>query len=196
MLAAPGPVSIMWGPDRVQLYNDAYISVAGDRHPAALGRPVSETWAEAYDPFLGPVLDRAYAGEAVALEEKAVLLRGANGELEERVFSATFSPVWDDAGRVAGVFHPLVEVTRRVAAERELKAEQDRSRAVLDNLGEGFVVLDHQFRVLEINAEGLRLDGRRREAIVGRSHWEAFPASVGTPVEAAYRRALNRCRSS
>ncbi len=37
MLASPGPVSIIWGSDRVQLYNDAYVPIAAERHPAALG---------------------------------------------------------------------------------------------------------------------------------------------------------------
>jgi PAS domain S-box-containing protein len=110
---------VLWGPARVQLYNDAYIPIAGNRHPGALGRPAAETWAEAYPAFLGPVLDRAFAGEAVAVEDQTVHLRGAGGRPEERVFSASFSPIHDETGAVGGVFHPLVERTEAVRAERQ-----------------------------------------------------------------------------
>lgn len=37
------PMNIVWGPAFVQLYNDAYVSVLGHKHPAALGRPAAET---------------------------------------------------------------------------------------------------------------------------------------------------------
>jgi signal transduction histidine kinase len=65
------------------------------------------------------VLDRAFAGEVVAVENQMVLLRRGRGELEERVFSASFSPVRDEAGAVGGVFHPLVEIAQALLAERQ-----------------------------------------------------------------------------
>ena len=34
------------------------------------------------------------------------------------------------------------------------------------------------------------MNGVRREDILGRNHWEVYPATVGTPLEAAYRRVL------
>jgi hypothetical protein len=74
---------------------------------------------DAHDGFLGPVLDRAFAGEVVAVENQMVLLRRGRGELEERVFSASFSPVRDEAGAVGGVFHPLVEIAQALLAERQ-----------------------------------------------------------------------------
>ena len=62
---------------------------------------------------------------------------------------------------------------------------------LLDRLGEGFLVLDREYRVIRVNAEGLRVDGRPAQHLLGRTHWEVWPASVGTPVEAAYRRVMD-----
>jgi PAS domain-containing protein len=45
-------------------------------------------------------------------------------------------------------------------------------RSILDAIGEGFVLLDHGFTILDINAEGLRLNRRSREDLLGRTHWE------------------------
>ncbi|HEX8536127.1 MAG TPA: two-component system sensor histidine kinase/response regulator, partial [Cystobacter sp.] len=46
VLANHFPMNLLWGPDLVQLYNDAYIPLMGDKHPAYLGRPCREAWGE------------------------------------------------------------------------------------------------------------------------------------------------------
>ena len=43
------PILIHWGPELVALYNDAYATAIGAKHPAALGAPARSTWAEAWD---------------------------------------------------------------------------------------------------------------------------------------------------
>ena len=117
MLASPTPVAILWGVDRVQLYNDAYKAVAAERHPAALGRPAAENWGEAYEEFLRPILDRVFAGETVTVDEHAVMLRTPRGTDEKRFFTGSFIPLHSKAGTVLGAFHPLTEVTAKVRSD-------------------------------------------------------------------------------
>ena len=38
--------SLCWGPDLVQVYNDGYRVIMGDKHPEGLGRSVLLNWAE------------------------------------------------------------------------------------------------------------------------------------------------------
>ncbi len=190
MLASPGPVSIMWGPGRIQLYNHAYIPIAGDRHPEALGRSAAQNWSEVYELFLGPVFDRVFKGETVEIEEHAVKLRTHDGRVEERFFTGSFSPVRNSAGDVEGVFHPLIEVTAKVRTAAELRAREARLRRVLDGMDEGFGLLAPDFTILEHNREALRLDGRPREQIVGRSHWDVYPESKDTELGRLYRQAM------
>jgi PAS domain S-box-containing protein len=143
MLASPRPVSVIWGPDRIQLYNDAYIQIAGDRHPGALGRPAAETWADAYADFLGPILDRVFGGEPVLIDDHPVRLRRADGgAFEERTFSATFKPIRDETGAVAGVFHPLVETTAERQAEAAKRASEERLQLAVDGADLGTWDLD------------------------------------------------------
>ncbi|MDQ8755136.1 ATP-binding protein [Sphingosinicella sp. LHD-64] len=52
---------------------------------------------------------------------------------------------------------------------------QDRSREILQLISEGFVLVDTGFTVLEMNAEGERIDGRPAAKIVGRSLWDSWP---------------------
>ena len=123
MLASPGPASIIWGPGRIQLYNDAYIPIAAERHPRLLGRPVAENWSEAHADFLNPIFERVDQGQSVVVENQPVMLRRPDGQgLEERFFTGEFTPIRDATGAVGGMFHPLVETTARIKAERHSAA--------------------------------------------------------------------------
>jgi len=61
---------------------------------------------------------------------------------------------------------------------------------VLQTIDEAFILLDERFRILQINEEALRIDGRPREQILGRTHWEVWPGSEQLPIGAAYRKAM------
>jgi PAS domain S-box-containing protein len=76
--------------------------------------------------------------------------------------------------RMIGVFN---DVTERRRVEALLRAERDRSRGILDSMGEGFVLVGSDFQVLDINGAALRIENRARGEIVGKSFWEAWPGS-------------------
>lgn len=49
------PVALLWGPEFVLLYNEAYVELIGHKHPAALGRSARQVFAEVWD-VVGPML--------------------------------------------------------------------------------------------------------------------------------------------
>jgi PAS domain S-box-containing protein len=67
------------------------------------------------------------------------------------------------------------EAMQRRAAEEALRRERDRTRAVLDNMDAGYLLVDRDFRVLEINPAGLTIEERPAEEIVGKIFWDAWP---------------------
>ncbi len=113
------PMFAWWGPDLINLYNDAYIPVLGARHPAALGRPAPEIWAEIW-PVVGPraasVLNK---GEAT-LDRDLLLMMERYGAPEETYFTFSYSPLPDDSGAVGGVFCACTEETQKVVGQRRL----------------------------------------------------------------------------
>ena len=58
----------------------------------------------------------------------------------------------------------------------------DDASHVLEQITDGFIGLDSEWRVKYVNAEAERLNGMRRENMLGRNHWDLFPAAVGTTV--------------
>lgn len=65
-----------------------------------------------------------------------------------------------------------------------------RDLDVLESISEGFVFLDHNFRVVKINAGGLRFESRPSEDIVGLTQWEAWPGCEATDVGDLSRRCM------
>ena len=63
-----------WGPERIWLYNDAFIPILGNKHPGALGRPaLGEVWLEAAD-ALAPLFAKVFGGEPVHMEDFKIML--------------------------------------------------------------------------------------------------------------------------
>jgi hypothetical protein len=48
MLGNSFPMGIWWGPELRHLYNDGYRLFLGAKHPASLGQPAFEVWAEVW----------------------------------------------------------------------------------------------------------------------------------------------------
>ena len=46
LLNSQFPMFVWWGKELTTIYNDAYIPIAGEKHPSLLGKPGNEAWAE------------------------------------------------------------------------------------------------------------------------------------------------------
>jgi two-component sensor histidine kinase len=147
MLNTSQPMFIAWGAKLGFIYNDAYAPILGARHPAALGRPFEEIWADIWGD-LSPLVQSALAG-APTWQEDLPLLMHRHGYPEQTYFTFTYSPLHDQSGSIAGMFCTCIETTGRVEAERALAHSEARYREqgerlfALFEMAPGFVaVLD------------------------------------------------------
>jgi len=118
------PMNLMWGPDLLQLYNEAYTHLLADKHPAAMGRPASQVWHEIWH-IVGPQFQRVLAGQGATWNDKLLLPMMRKGFLEETYFTFSYSPVRDDAGGIGGVLVTCQETTADVQGERQLEMLRD-----------------------------------------------------------------------
>ncbi|OYQ45493.1 hypothetical protein CHU92_01980 [Flavobacterium cyanobacteriorum] len=118
MLNSANPIWIGWGTDVTFLYNDAYIEILGtEKHTWALGRPVSEVWEEVWD-ICGPLCKRVFEkGQASTNNDMEFYLKRGDF-LEEKYFSFSYSPVFDESGNVGGLFCASYETTDKILSAR------------------------------------------------------------------------------
>ena len=120
---------IGWGPRFIQFYNDAYIPILGEKHPAALGLGTPQTFPEIWE-FIGPMFRRVMEeGEATTLFDQILFLE-RNGYAEECYFTFSYSPIPSDKPRQpGGVFVTALETTEKVIEERRLTLLRDLASA-------------------------------------------------------------------
>lgn len=117
MLHSRFPTCIFWGPEFVQVYNDAWIAVLGANHPAAAGVPARATWSEIWAGQVAGYRSVLQTGLASYAEDQLFAVR-RHGSPEEAYFTVSHSPVHDDQGVVQGVMTIATETTERVLAAR------------------------------------------------------------------------------
>ena len=177
-LESPFPTNLWCGPELVLVYNDGYRRLLGDKHPAALGRPGNEVWAEIWD-GIAPLFDAIRAGGPAVFAEDQPFVVERGSEREDVWFTYSLSPVRDEAGEIVAFLNVVSETTGRVLAQREtnearaaaLRAES-RMREVFAQAPVGVCVLRGPRHVYEL---------------VNPLYQRFFPGRplLGLPVEAA-----------
>ncbi len=117
-------ILIWWGREFVKLYNDAYATILGRKHPQALGSPGTAVWPEVWH-IIGPMLQGVMERGEATWSENLLLELERNGYPEECYFTFSYSPIHAESGGVGGIFTPVQETTEEVIGERRLRTLRD-----------------------------------------------------------------------
>lgn len=182
------PMFVWWGPELINIHNDAYAPILGLRHPAALGMPAREIWAELW-PVIGAEVDAVIRrGEAVSHERVRLVLE-RNGYPEETYFTYSHSPIPDEQGGIGGLFQVCTDETAQVLAERERDRMAEQRQLALDAANMGWWHYDPNSRVAAWDDRYKEIFGvtgyqRPNDEILARIHPDDLPG-VWAKVEAA-----------
>lgn len=176
MLSSPHPMFLVWGPEMVWLHNDAFIPIAANRHPSALGRTAPSVCAEAWTD-LEPLFKKVFLGEAVQLDDLALQLE-RYGRVQEAHFTITYVPVRGIGGEVEGLLGICSETTEAVLSRRTRESEASRLAELFRQTPSFMAQLsgpEHRFTFA--NESYHRLTGHRD--VIGKTAREAFPDIEG-----------------
>ncbi|WP_332876435.1 ATP-binding protein [Massilia sp. S19_KUP03_FR1] len=128
-LSSTFPILVAWGPEHIQLYNDAYRPICGAKHPSSMGEPFKVCWATAL-PVVGDAFDSASRGQGAYIHNQRMIL-DRYGYLEEAFMTFSFSPIRDESGGVGGIFHPITESTAQVLGARRTQSLRDLTSSLV-----------------------------------------------------------------
>ena len=174
------PMFVWWGPELINIYNDAYAPILGKRHPEALGRPARSVWGEIW-PVVGPQADAVMSRGEATWNERVLLVMERNGYVEDTWFTWSYSPIPDGAGRIGGVFCACTEETPRVLVE----AQRDRLLAQLDTERSRLADVFHRSPSFIAVTRGpehvFELTNDRYAELIGRRHVLGLPVREALP---------------
>jgi hypothetical protein len=108
---------IFWGPEKVMIYNQKYISIIEAFHPC-LGKSVFSALQE-YTDLLLPVFNIIEStGEAVYQEDVPLFVL-RHGQIEESYFSLKWLPLLEN-GYITGYYESIHDTTSQVILDRKL----------------------------------------------------------------------------
>jgi PAS domain S-box-containing protein len=119
MITSRQAMFVWWGDKLINLYNDAYRSILGGKHPEALGQPANVVWREIWEQ-VGPRAETALRENQGTYDEALLLIMERNGYPEETYYTFSYSPVPDDDGSNGGIICANTEDTPRIIGERQL----------------------------------------------------------------------------
>ncbi|MEO8852244.1 MAG: PAS domain-containing protein [Ginsengibacter sp.] len=127
------PMSIMWGPELIHFYNDAFRPSLGNngKHPSTLGQKGEKCRTEIW-PNIKPLIDQVFTGEAVCREDQLIPIY-RNGRVEDGYWTFSYSPVRDESGKVAGVLIICSETTEKVFNTRKLVENAAELKFAIDS---------------------------------------------------------------
>jgi PAS domain S-box-containing protein len=110
--------------------------------------------------------------EAVRAEEEAARAEEESARAEEEML------------------HAEEQTARAEQESRRAARESERVERILGSITDAFTVLNRDWVITYMNERAATLAGGKPEDYIGRNHWEAFPAMLGSPFDEAYHRAM------
>jgi signal transduction histidine kinase len=183
LLGSRNPMFLFWGPELIQIYNDAYRPSLGGsesatgRHPRALGARGREFWTDIWAE-IGPQIEQVMTTGKGTWHEDQYLPIERNGRLEDVWWTYSYGPAYDDAGRVHGVLVVCQETTKRILAEAALDVERARLAEVFRQAPTFLAVMRGPDHVFELANDAYYAVVGHRD-IVGRPVRQALPEVAG-----------------
>src|SRR5438132_5149111 len=125
------PMFVWWGDELINLYNDAYKTIVGVKHPQALGQPAAAVRWEIWDQ-VRPRPESAMRKNEGTYDEALLLIMERNGYPEETYYTFSYSPVPNDQGGPGGIIGANTDDTQRIIGERQLALLRELGTSTAD----------------------------------------------------------------
>jgi PAS domain S-box-containing protein len=170
---------------RYRFVNKAFEGLHGIPAEQINGRQLVDIMGEEGYREIQPNVEAALNGQETTFEQVRTLPDGS-----KHTYDSRYLPHINPNGEVLGVYALLVDITGRVAAERELRENESQLRLITDNLPGHFIYFDAGLRYRYVNKRIEELFGKPREEIIGKHSSEIQDEATYRNVEPYFRKVL------
>lgn len=143
-LGSSFPSFLWWGPELIEIHNDAASRLFLEQPLGGLGLPARTVWADEW-PILGPLVNRALqTGEAVTVEDM-LLSRKQGPSQTGAYYTLCLSALRNEHGTIEGMLVVAIETTRKVRAESAISESEEQYRTLFESIDQGFCTIEVLF---------------------------------------------------
>ena len=147
LLCSEQPMFLLWGPERVFIYNRAYQLLWGNLSYENLGRPIEkvagDNWAQ-----LCPLVEKVFGGTSF-LQSNFAIPDGPGNSL--RYFDLSYTPIreYEAAERaVVAALCVTTDVTERFVTAETMRQEREILALTVENVTEGVALIERDFSLV------------------------------------------------
>ncbi len=149
---------------RVLFANHGYRDWFGLDPLEQVGKHVRDVIGPEAFSVLRPRFEQALSGNKAVHHGKVPYAHGGT-----RFIHGTYSPSYNEHGRIDGVYILAVDLSEQQALRKRLDEETRRSRAIVENAIDGIITIDEQGIVRFFNRSAERIFGYRASEMIGRN---------------------------
>ena len=176
---------------RVTLMNPVAESLLGYGQEEAEGKPLDSIFRivnETSREMLANPVRAVLATDTVAGMANHKVLISRDGK--EIPIDDSGAPIRGSDGVLAGAVLVFRDISERRTAEREAEESARRLSSVLENIGDGFAILDREWRYIFLNEQAARIRDRPRHELPGTMFWQDAPDAPSLQSYQEFHRAV------
>ncbi len=187
------PMLVFWGPEMITFYNDAFRPSLGieGKHPG-IGKKGEEMWADIWH-IINPLFEKVKAtGEPIWFEDQLVPFY-RNGKTEDIYWTFSYSPIYNEEGRIHGIFVTCTETTEKVRQAKHLEENREHLRNIILKAPVAMCLLQGPEYVVEIaNNKILEIWGKTADEVLSKPVFTGLPEAKGQGFEELLERVYTK----
>ncbi|TDE10527.1 PAS domain-containing protein [Dyadobacter psychrotolerans] len=182
--SAPAAIGLFVGRDLiVEMPNQAFIDIVG-KGPDIVGIPLREVMPELNNQAFLQILDDVFTTGIMYQSFGAQVNIVQNGVMSHNYYNITYSPIFDNEGKVYAILDIAIDVTERVLAQQQV---EESERQLLDLFEQSpiaiAIISKDNLTITMANPFYGEMVGRKIEEVIGKPMLEAMPELVGQGFE-------------
>lgn len=178
--AAPAAMGLFVGRDLIiEMPNQSFIDIVG-KGPDITGKPLREVMPELENQAFLQILDDVFTSGKMYQSFGAQVDIVQNGVMTHNFYNITYTPIFDNEGRVYAILDIAIDVTERVVAQMEVEQSQIQLLELFEQSPVAIAMISKDNLVFKMaNPFYGEMVGRGTEELVGKSLLEALPELAG-----------------
>lgn len=192
VLNSNSPKLLLWGPENVCFYNDAFISILEKtgKHPRAMGQVASQIWVDEWDFVLYQFNKVKRFGKSLWTNDRSMPIF-YHDESDRLIYRYNLSPAIDKENNIQGVLVTGERTSSLSPEEKNKRRKHIKPSNIVEYFNEGTLSVNHHWIITDLNNLAEQYLNLKRKDVIGKMLWEINPDTLRNEFTEILQKAMN-----